>query len=292
MGPQGRQGPVGPKGPAGESAFHIVGFAYGPKIATQATVIAAQLLNSTPPCPQTVNLPLTNAIVPCKAPFTFVPYASGVDGYFLIKCSGKYLLQYGLTGVPSVDLVEDMLALASISGSTLVANPDGPDAAAWIAIKVRRCGCYVEETIGAVPLVLSWTRNSEIITLPGSVDPGALPSKTLVTGFGQMALDLQAGDQVSLQIFLATTNATNQPFDLLYIDATNITYPPPPCSGTGVARGPTLTIEKMLQNKGCNPCPPPCEEECSYEEQSPCQGQCNECDDSWQRNDNDGSGWE
>jgi hypothetical protein len=70
-----------------------------------------------------------------------------------------------------------------------------------------------------------------------------------LAGFGQVWTQLNAHDIVTLQLMLASSSTyTSLSSQILYIGPTNISYPTPsknPTGGTGIARGPTLTIMKI-----------------------------------------------
>lgn len=269
QGPQGCQGPMGPPGPqgcpglAGASASRLIGSAYGATTSAQDVVIEAQVLS---PLTTTVTAPLYNALVSQRAPFSFTPYLNtSSGGYFTVKSHGDYLLQYGLTAVPSTALVYSLVT--PLLSATNPATSTAPLVPVWIAVRVLRNG--LGTLYGAVPLALTWTMNTDpsaqstLTNLDGTLN--GLRSSFILTGFGQIPLELEAGDLVSLQIFLAVAPSTLQvdpTLVRLYISSDNLVYPY--LSSPGPARGPTLTIQKIVKDCSCPPC-------------SQCQCENNEC---------------
>lgn len=229
-------GPRGCQGPEGESAARLIGFAYGTTTAqTVAIPVQFPLENAT-----TATAPLFNGIVPPRAPFSFTPYVSSTSGgYFTINVPGNYLMQYDLTAVPSVAFATDLSTTASRQGCV------------WIAVEVMRNGAQM--FAGAVPVTVTNYCNTDPDASALSGDPSFL----CCFGSGQIALNLQTGDQVSLQIFAAT--ATTNPGTLgdkkLYISSNNITYPTlSQAISAGISRGPTLAIQKIGDSLSCHQC--------------------------------------
>lgn len=216
-------------------ATRLVGFASGATLEEQEVVIQGKLIED-PAIP--VTLPLYNAEVSRGAPFTFTPYfqSTGLGGFFTVTNSGKYLLQYGLNGIPSNGMATTMLS--TITGQTPIVS--------WIGIKVVRD--TTEHFYGAVPFSLLISQNSD----PQQVlDIGSTAEKSLYccSGFGQIALPLQCGDQVSLQLYLGLQYPPSE-FNLedvkLFIGSNEFVYPATPVASLpGISRGPTLTIEKI-----------------------------------------------
>ena len=217
-----------------------IGSAFGAATSAQEVVIQSGTLgiNDAP-----VTAPLFYAAVPEKAPFTFTPYniSTRLGGFFTINKAGKYLLQYGLTGVPS-----KQLAFQFVQGYTTL----HPSPVLWIAISIVRGTCRT--FAGAIPL--SFTSGANL-------DPGATGDPTIVdgsksyficSGFGQIPLCLKACDKVSLQVYLASNPNVGSPSipDVkLYIGSDNITWPFQPYPAVpGLSRGPTLTIEKIKKS--------------------------------------------
>lgn len=249
-------------GPEGMPGSVFIGSAYGPINTNEAVQIIAQQFGATA---HTVTAPLFHGKVSCEAPFSFNPYIASTGGYFTVKTDGEYLLQYGLVGVPSTALVSDFVNPGTIAVTELqtsvIQSFNGPQATLWIAIQVTHCD--TTRLVGAVPLSLTWTRNADPagtnFRLGLDVSSEAR-SEWICSGFGQIPVCLECGDQVSLQIFLASTASSQDIVKrILYIDSNNITHPfipgsQPPVIGDGIARGPTLTIQKIGCTNLCHPC--------------------------------------
>ncbi len=209
-------GSTGPTGPTGDTGANLIGAAFGPAIQDEVVSISSQAFSSTA---TTQTAPLLHPFVPSGAPFTFASNA------FTITAAGPYHLEYGLVGVPNAALSTELRATLT------AATP--PTVALWIAIRVQRSG-GATAYYGAVPLSLTLTRNTDIFT-------GL--SQDICAGFGQIDINLNQGDVVTLEIFLASASPTNESLE---ISSTNITYPSLNTSlASQIARGPTLLIQSI-----------------------------------------------
>jgi hypothetical protein len=158
-------------------------------------------------------------------PFYFTPYVAGTTpsgASYTINQAGTYLLQYGLVGVPDMNLANCFYTSSGAANTALC----------WIGIQINRSTdpTYPKQ-VGAVPVGPTWTNNT--MTSPSTI------STWVLTGFGQIIYQLQQGDIVTLQLLLATPSAVGN----LYIGPVNITYPSSP--STPIAPGPMLSITQV-----------------------------------------------
>ncbi len=231
-GEKGKQGEIGPQGPKGDSSV-CIGAAYSSegKEATPVRIPAHTPLTATTLCPA----PLFNGFPQAPAagsPFEFSPYVSQADsaaatpGYFTIHPSGggHYLLQYTLSGIPTTQLLADFIA---VGGPVME-----PKASLWMAVQIVRGDASF--LLGAEPLTLTHTLSNG----------GGEGSSWFFTGFGQVFTELQDGDKVTLQIFLATTEQDVTSKELI-ISSHNILFPSGRAKGKPLSRGATLTVMKL-----------------------------------------------
>ena len=218
----------------------FMGAAYGPKKTSQNVDLVAVDLNDTTGQKTTFLAPLLYGSPSERntdAPFSFYRYKPATDpkdatrGFFLIHEEGRYLLQYGLTAIPN-DLLLGELWYYLV-----------PHATVWMAIQIENRGH--KTLVGAVPLSLTMTQSFDIH------NPSLLPPNyegQILSGFGQIALKLREGDQVTLQIFVGSNyDSSDGTGDrILYIHNDNINLPY--MAGTAsrpLTRGPTLAVTKM-----------------------------------------------
>jgi hypothetical protein len=239
-GPTGFSGAPGATGATGATGVTpcVIGSAYGDS--QNDTPLAIQAASNTSTTPALCLAPLYTGspTLPVADPFYFTPYvpATGTTpatgASYTITRSGTYLLQYGLEAVPSNNLVVGL--------KNTTASKAG---VCWMCIQVAHqsgTGTILEQ-VGAVPLSLLNTNNN-MVPAPSPLSPYSL------SGFGQIYIQLDATDVVTLQI-MVTANTTTYPNSILYVGGTTIMYPSPTTSpvsaGTPVGRGPTLTIMKI-----------------------------------------------
>jgi hypothetical protein len=166
--------------------------------------------------------------------YTFTPYnpIGPTGASFTVTNSGTYLALYGLVANPNLTLARDFY--------TTFAGPPvdfTPTATSWIAVVVN--GVDID-AIGAVPIGLSFTMNNQVGYPSEPIDL----SYHTCSGFGQILLNLSAGDMVQLKMYLATLYPTTD--EALYIASSNLQFPY--LEGTTEhrnARGGTLTLIKI-----------------------------------------------
>jgi len=242
-GPQGSTGQQGLPGQKGDTGLagtpgNFSGFAYGTTsededITLSAIKLAVPLTDTTIyRAPLWHGTPLEG--VP-NVPFNFTPYKSGddpattTDAHYTINTRGRYLLQYGLTAAANTALVNDM------TGGTYTV------AAIVLQVRIDDQFGNVKQRLGGVPVALTHS----------------IPSccfQEMINGFGQISINLEEKDQVSLEIFIGSYNVQGSSDHSRQIMISHRIfespfYPTQPTTPSSeqfqVTRGPTLTITKI-----------------------------------------------
>ena len=213
-------------------ACMFAGSAYGPRTVEEAVTLQAQPSSGTVTpylAPLRHGTPLDDVQ---DVPFNFHVYQlsdpehpeTATGAYYEIKAEGRYLLQYGLSAQVNCNFQTALL---------------GTNGAVVIQIRINDQNGNPTR-IGAIPLALTHTS-------PSSSAPTECVSRgsnDMVCGFGQISLNLSAGDQVALEIVVETN--TGDGSKKLVISPDNITDPITNGPGaSNIDRGPTLSITRL-----------------------------------------------
>lgn len=210
-----------------------VGSAFGPQGTDADVTLNALTITANPVVTYLAPLFHGSPVATSGTAFTFCPYVAASNptaatgAYYTINEDGRYLLQYGLTAVSNLYLQSKL----------------GSSATIWIGIQVHS-STGSKTILGAVPVDLM-----KSLGILNKSDP-TNELTDLVGGNGQISMDLAAGDQVSLQIFVGTTNPQTPSVEFITISPANIRTPlfsacSTPLTYHPIANGPTLTIMKI-----------------------------------------------
>jgi hypothetical protein len=281
-GPQGLQGNQGEEGERGVPGNMALCSSWSFDTGSDETfdLYACSLQNSPPG--KTLDqvqflqpAPLFKGFVPEGAPVIFTPFVQGSypqypvtsEGKFTIQTggAGRYLIHYGLVGVPNGIYNTDFPGGFLLMGDFLNLETTQHGASCWICVKVTHAN-GVANFLGAIPLSFTRTLNAQNIPESQQEAPHTF-SSYVVAGFGQVATYLLPGDEVTVMIMLGSSNqvSTNVPLQInglgghdfnpdaatnriLHINANNTIYrwlTPAPQTAINLSRGATLSIERM-----------------------------------------------
>jgi hypothetical protein len=267
-GPQGLQGNQGEEGERGFSGNMALSSSWSFDTASEELfdLYACTLTKSDDASQFLQPAPLFKGFVPEGAPIIFTPFDPGSypqgsvasEGKFTIQTggAGRYLIHYGLVGVPNGVYNTDFPAQMLLMGD-LITPENGPEASCWICVKVTHSN-GTSDFFGATPLSFTWTRNAQNIPNPQQAPPHTF-STYVLAGFGQIATYFTPGDEVTLMIMLGSINQSDIPLQpdfnpnaatnrILHINANNTIYrwgTTAPQTASNLSRGATLSIERI-----------------------------------------------